>query len=228
MALPPRYARHLVSYPSNTPPSVPYAHSQPHTLEFHLDYTCPYSAKFFRQLLPALAFLPSIPNPYGLKLIFRQQVQPWHPQSTLLHEAALVAERLGKSTDKDGWEGNPFWVFSKAAFEKLPEYTDHLTAVELRDDTYARLAKLLKETVGIEEEAALKELRLNEVTAENRAGNVGNALGADLKWHVKQARYASVHVSPTVLWDGIINSAIDSSWDKDKWVEFLTAELAKP
>lgn len=128
---------------------------------------------------------------------------------------------------KEGWEGNPFWVFSKALFEHMSDFTDHRTAGEGREETYQRLAKLLNETVGVDKEKALGELRLKEVTEDNSSGNVGNSVEADLKWHVKQARYASVHVSPTALWDGIIDNSISSSWDKDKWVEYLTAQLAQ-
>lgn len=170
MALPPRFALHSLFYPPTSPTIRPH----PHTLEFHLDYTCPFSARFFRHLLTALALVPSIPNPYGLNLIFRQQVQPWHPTSTLVHEAALIAERYGQA-EGEGWEGNPFWVFSKAAFDHQTEFADHKTKKEGREETYTRLAKLLKDSVGVDEDKAMAELKIKPATAEN-SGNVGNSV----------------------------------------------------
>jgi protein-disulfide isomerase len=47
-----------------------------------------------------------------VQVIFRQQVQPWHPTSTLLHEAALAVERVDKSR---------FWDFSDVLFERQTE-----------------------------------------------------------------------------------------------------------
>jgi len=138
----------------------------------------------------------------------------------------LVAERLGHTVG-EGWEANPFWKFSKVLFDKQGEFTDHKTAAETRDETYGRLVELLHETLGIQQEASFKALKLHEVTSENQDGNVGNSVEADLKWHIKQARYASIHVSPTALWDGIIDNSISSSWDKDKWVDYLTTQLAQ-
>ena len=38
---------------------------------------------------------------------------------------------------------------------------------------------------------------------------------------VKFSRQNGIHVSPTVLWDGIVANEISSSWGDKEWAEFL-------
>ena len=75
-----------------------------HTLELYLDYVCPYSAKMFTTVYTSV--LPLIRQKYASKvqLIFRQQIQPWHPSSTLVHEAGVAVLKMQPSK---------FWDFSK-------------------------------------------------------------------------------------------------------------------
>lgn len=73
--------------------------------------------------------------------IFRQQIQPWHPSSTLTHEAAYAV--LQVQPDK-------FWTFSEKLFEKQKEFFDVSVVNEGRNKTYERLAKVAAE-VGVEE-----------------------------------------------------------------------------
>ena len=56
-------------------------------------------------------------------------------------------------------------------------------------------------------------------TTENR--NAGNAVTADLKWHLKLARQQSIHVSPTVLVDGLVDGQVSSAWSMDQWIDHL-------
>ena len=55
-----------------------------HTLELYLDYVCPYSAKMFNTVYTSV--FPLIKQKYASKvqILFRQQIQPWHPSSTLV------------------------------------------------------------------------------------------------------------------------------------------------
>jgi hypothetical protein len=77
-----------------------------HTLELYLDYVCPYSAKMFHAVYTFV--FPLIRQKYSSKvqIIFRQQIQPWHPSSTLVHEAAIAVLKLGPTK---------FWDFSKVS-----------------------------------------------------------------------------------------------------------------
>jgi hypothetical protein len=42
---------------------------------------------------------------------------------------------------------------------------------------------------------------------------------------VKYARQNGIHVSPTVMWDGLVELEVSSGWDEAKWVQFLDAKI---
>jgi len=75
-----------------------------HTLELYLDYVCPFSAKMFNTVYTSV--FPLLREKYAGKvdIIFRQQIQPWHPSSTLVHEAGVAVLQL---------KPEAFWDFSK-------------------------------------------------------------------------------------------------------------------
>lgn len=65
----------------------------PHTIEVFLDYVCPFSAKIaINAIDPFLrpAFSKGGTWEGKVKVIFRNQVQPWHGCSTFVHEAGLA------------------------------------------------------------------------------------------------------------------------------------------
>lgn len=43
---------------------------------------------------------------------------------------------------------------------------------------------------------------------------------------VKYSRQNSVHVSPTVLWDGLIQAEVSSSWGQQEWEAFLEKRIS--
>ncbi len=51
--------------------------------------------------------------------------------------------------------------------------------------------------------------------------NTGNKVTDDLKVLVKMARLVGVHVSPTVIVDGVVDNGISSGWTKEQWGEYL-------
>ena len=111
-----------------------------------------------------------------MSFIFRHQVQPWHPSSTMCHEAALAVERVDPSK---------FWDYSMVLFANQTRFYDSSTATETRLDMYKRLAKLA-EDVGLKSEDVLKHLNFDPIAVGSIEGhNVGNAvhfaqyLGAD-------------------------------------------------
>jgi hypothetical protein len=42
---------------------------------------------------------------------------------------------------------------------------------------------------------------------------------------VKFSRQNGIHVSPTVVWDGVIAAQISSSWGEKEWNEFLASNV---
>lgn len=71
----------------------------------------------------------------------------------------------------------------------------------------------------------LKLLTVPDKPAEDGSLNVGNGVTNDLKVLIKMARLVSVHVSPTVLFDGVVESSISSSWSVDQWEDWLETKL---
>ncbi|KAK3396334.1 thioredoxin-like protein [Sordaria brevicollis] len=219
MALPPKFSgQRFIPTEGAGASSFP---SQPlHTVEIFLDYTCPFSAKIYNtlytSLLPALSSDPSLGS--KLQFIFRHQVQPWHPSSTLTHEAALAVQRLAPAK---------FWDFSAALFKDQKAYFDVSLVNETRNETYKRLAKLAADSVGVDENQVYELLKIpTEAKGDNGSLNVGNAVTNDLKVVIKMARLVGVHVSPTVIFDGVVAGDVSSSWSLEQWLEFLRKATA--
>ncbi|KAI9828928.1 MAG: hypothetical protein M1826_005851 [Phylliscum demangeonii] len=177
-----------------------------------------YSKKMFNtvyhEVFPALKQGPLANK---VDFIFRQQIQPWHPSSTLVHEAALGVLKLYPEK---------FYPFSDALFAHQTDYYDLNVIRETRNQTYQRLAQLAAASVGIQEEGLLDLLRLPEAApAKDGPLNVGNKVTDDLKLLIKAARLTGVHVSPTVLFNGIVEQSISSSFTKDQWLEWMQEKI---
>ncbi|MCJ1468952.1 hypothetical protein MMC07_007582 [Pseudocyphellaria aurata] len=197
MALAPKFAGQAFSSSKISPKAV-------HTLELYLDYVCPFSAKLFNTLYSSI--LPSLPDRYpNLRLIFRQQIQPWHPSSTLCHEAGAAVLRLDPEN---------FWPFSAELFKAQTEFFDENVVRETRNETYGRLAKVAGK-VGVNESDILKLLQVSDKPAEDGSLNVGNGVTDDVKFLVKAStnRLTSVH--------GAVEGSISSSFTAEQWEEWL-------
>ena len=44
---------------------------------------------------------------------------------------------------------------------------------------------------------------------------------------VKFSRQNSIHVSPTVMWDGLIANEVSSGWEQQDWVQFFESKVAQ-
>ncbi|TIA69611.1 hypothetical protein D6C76_07782 [Aureobasidium pullulans] len=182
-----------------------------HTLELFLDYVCPFSKKQFETFYHDVA--PIVEKKYSKKLqvIFRQQIQPWHPSSTLVHEAAVAVLRTDSSK---------FWPFSAALFRKQTDFFDVKVVNETRNRTYQRLAQLAA-GVGLDEDEIYAMLKISDQPGEDGSLNTGNQVTNDLKLLIKAGRLVGVHVSPTVMFNGLAEPNISSSFSKKDWEEWL-------
>lgn len=205
MALPPNYAGLKLS--------GTFQETQ-HTLEIYLDYVCPFSAKMFETLY---TISPTLNQQYGsrLRVIFRQHIQPWHPSSTLTHEAGAAVLRLAPEK---------FWDFSAALFKHQTEFFDVSVVNETRNKTYERLAKIAG-SVGVDEAKVLELLVIPEKASDSGSLNVGNQVTNDLKWMIKTDRVIGVHVSPTVFFNGVEERSISSSFTAAQWGEWLAKNV---
>jgi len=186
-----------------------------HTLELFLDYVCPFSKKMFDTVYTDVFPLVKSKYPDKVQFIFRQQIQPWHPSSTLVHEAGVAVLQ----TKPEG-----FWDFSKALFERQTEYFDVNVVNEPRNKTYERLSKLAG-SVGLDEKAIYSKLEIANKPDKDGGLNSGNAVTNDLKLLVKHNRLQGVHVTPTVLFNGIVENGISSSFSKDDWAQWLEKNI---
>ncbi|OJJ71511.1 hypothetical protein ASPBRDRAFT_206877 [Aspergillus brasiliensis CBS 101740] len=188
---------------------------QPHTLELYLDYVCPFSAKLFNTFYTSVRPIILQKYPSRLQVVFRQHIQPWHPSSTLTHEAGAAVLRL--APDK-------FWEFSAALFNHQEEFFDVSVVNETRNKTYQRLAEIAA-TVGVDQHEMLELLIISEVTDNGRL-NTGNKVTNDIKLMVKSGRVIGVHVSPTVYFNGVEEPNISSSFTATQWEQWLAMNVA--
>jgi len=184
----------------------------PHTLDIFLDYVCPFSAKMSLAIDSVLKPLFAQGGKYDgkVKVIVRLQVQPWHASSTFTHEAALAVVRASPEN---------FWPFSLLLMKRQAEFYDipssTLTPIQIREKLAQIAEQFLPNKIN-----EFKDLLKNKSTP-----NGGIAVTDDLKYNIKFSRQNGVHVSPTVLWDGLIAGEISSSWGEKEWNDFLAAKV---
>ena len=218
MALQPSFSGQLLPLHDSKPPKPGQIVTVPHTLELFLDYVCPFSAKqfllFYKDVVPLIK--SKYTNP-GVNVIFRQQIQPWHPSSTLVHEAGAAVLKLAPEK---------FWDFSKVLFEKQKEYFDVNVVHETRNETYKRLSKLAAEATGVDEGKYLDLLKISDKPGEDGSLNTGNKVTDDIKYITKTNRRVGNHVTPTVVFNGWPAGDISSSWTKEQWEKWLEKNVA--
>ncbi|KAL6309780.1 hypothetical protein BKA93DRAFT_723293 [Sparassis latifolia] len=200
--------------PSLRPLIIVGPYDAPHTLDVFLDYVCPFSAKISLAIDAVLKPLLSPGGKYAgkVKIIFRPQVQPWHASSTLTHEAGLAAARAAPDA---------FWAFSLALFKQQGDFFDipssTLTPLQIRE----KLAAIAQQTIGANRVDAFKGLLKLKSTP-----NGGVDVTEDLKYTIKFSRQNGIHVSPTVLWDGLVANEVSSSWGEKEWTDFLEKKVS--
>jgi len=55
--------------------------------------------------------------------------------------------------------------------------------------------------------------------------NSGNKVTDDLKLVVKMARLTGVHVSPTLVFNGVVANDMSSGWSVEQWGEWLEKNI---
>lgn len=131
-----------------------------------------------------------------------------------MHESALAVNQVAPGK---------FWAYSKELFSHAEDFFDANVVNETRNETYGRLVKVAGK-VGVDEEEVLKRLKVSDKPVDGGI-NVGNGVTADVKTVVKMARLTGVHVSPTVILDGVVAGEVSSSWGEAEWREWLTKSI---
>jgi len=187
-----------------------------HTLDIFLDYVCPFSAKLANKVETILKPLLGPGSRYEgkVKVIVRLHVQPWHASSTLTHEAGLAVLRASPDN---------FWPFSLQLFKQQEDYFDvpsqDLTPRQIRE----KLAQLASNLLPSDALAEFKDL----LTLKGEFLNGGTGVTDDLKYNTKFSRQNGIHVSPTVMWDGLVANEVSSGWEQQDWVDFFESKVAQ-
>ncbi|KAJ3097705.1 hypothetical protein HDU97_004589 [Phlyctochytrium planicorne] len=197
-----------------TPNGYKYPAAGVNVLEAYYDFTCPYSKKSFNRVVKEVIPYAEATYPGKFSFLFRHQIQPWHPQSTLLHEVAIAVHKL---------RPEKFIPFAAALFEASEQYYDDKTYEKSRLEIYGELAQLAEASVGVPAADVLNLLRRRIVEGEH---NTGNEVTNTLKLHIKQGRLSGIHVSPTVKYNGLVDDSISSGWDLERWKVWLAERLA--
>ncbi|WFD33848.1 hypothetical protein MCUN1_000671 [Malassezia cuniculi] len=222
MALPPQLASLSIG-PVNAP----------HVLELYLDYLCPFSAKILLNFVEnALPLINGAQAQFrnAVRVILRPVPQPWHAASTLLHETALAAAHLSLEDPAEtaSIERNAFWQASLELMRNHQKWYEPATANStfdsVRDDIAKTVAPALDPSIV---RSTSIEADLRSKTRISPEGNTGTSVVPDLKYCIKIGRQNGVHVTPTALWNGIIEPSVSSSFSRDDWQSFFEARVPR-
>ncbi|CUS12177.1 unnamed protein product [Tuber aestivum] len=208
MAVAPRFAAHVLGSAAHPV----------HTLEIYLDYVCPFSAKLFNRVYNDVKPIidskfsnkvqnESIQAPFGSTLLFA--TLPFSNPTWPLVNPATLAHMLTSAL--------------QALFENQVNFFDVNVLAVMLAKIYKRLSALAA-PLDVDEQQIYKLLTISDKPIDG-AYNTGNQVTGDLKLHVKAARLVGVHVSPTVIFDGIVDNSVSSAWSVAQWEEWLARNV---
>lgn len=145
---------------------------------------------------------------------FHELVQPWHFQSTIVHEAACVVRAVVHPE-------NPERLVAAWAklFANQVDFFDVHVGDEGRNKIHLRLSVILEEFVPKEEYLALVDYDPQKI--KEGAMNPGCGVTQQIKDITRYSRSVGVHVSPTVYLDGVEQTEVSSRWTMEQWVAFV-------
>jgi len=169
----------------------------PRLFELFLEPTCPFSVRAFGKLDETLA----LAGEDRITLKIRLQSQPWHMFSGVIVRCILAASTLpaGKAAAKAV-------MTAVAAQREAFEFTKHCSGPNMDASPNDIIARI----------EALSGLQLAEAFALP-------TLDREVKWHCKYARQNGIHVSPTFMVDGLVQSDMGSGDAVADWVARLLA-----
>ncbi|EDK37528.2 hypothetical protein PGUG_01626 [Meyerozyma guilliermondii ATCC 6260] len=216
----PKYSLTNYFYPSlssKTPPNV---------VNLYFDYNCPFSARLYVKLQDTV--IPQLQEKHADKFqfVYVNVVQPWHPNSVLLNEFALVVGKLLR--EKGGENTNKlFWDVSRAIYDHKEHFYDQANVELNRNEIYKQIAKIAfsKVKLPFSENDVLDQLTFKQEPVNQIESNPGNGATTDLKYFTKYLRNVGVHVTPTVSVNGIIADSVSSGTEPNELVKVFESFL---
>jgi hypothetical protein len=169
----------------------------PRHFEMFLEPTCPYSARAFAKLDETLAAAGSD----NITIKIWLQSQPWHMYSGVIVRCVVAA-----STLPTGKEAAKTALAAIAAHREEFEFTKHCGGPNM-DATPRDIIGRLENYSG---------LKLADAFA------IPN-LDREIKRHARYARQNGIHVSPTFMVDGLVQTDLSSGDKVSDWVTRLSA-----
>jgi hypothetical protein len=169
----------------------------PRLFEVFLEPTCPYSVRAFGKLDETLA----LAGEDRITIKIRLQSQPWHMYSGVVVRCILAA-----STLPGGKEAAKAVMAAVGAHREEFEFARHCGGPNMDVTPNEIIARI----------EAYSGLRLADIFAVPD-------LTQDVKWHVKYARQNGIHVSPTFMIDGLVQTNMSSGDAVSDWVARLLA-----
>ncbi len=167
----------------------------PRVFEVFLEPTCPFSVKAFGKLDDLLGQAGE--DQITVKL--RLQSQPWHMYSGVIVRCILAA-----STLESGKAAAKAVMAAVAAHREEFEFDRHCRGPNL-DATPNEIIRRIERYSGVKlaEAFAIPDL------------------DREVKWHCKYARQNGIHVSPTFMIDGLVQTDMSSGDPVADWVSRL-------
>lgn len=184
----------------------------PIVIELWLDYICPFSAKIFYEVYDKVIPAAEEKYPGKFQWVFQNQPQPWHGQGTWVHEAGIAVGLI---------EPSKFWEFSKVLFKESEDFYDLNTKDKSRTEIVGKLADLAQQ-VNVDKE---KVADLLTIQSPDGALNGGSKVTNDLKSFIRVGRQNGIHVTPTVVINGLQDPSISSSWTAEQWFQKLDSTV---
>jgi hypothetical protein len=167
----------------------------PRIFEVFLEPTCPYSGKTFGKLDQVLAEA----GEDRITLKIRLHSQPWHMYSPVIVRAVLAATTLPA-----GKEAGKAALAAVVAHKDEFEFDHHATGPN-RDATPNDIIRRIEGYSGLRLMTAFDRPDLDRAT----------------RWHTRYARQNGIHVSPSFMIDGIVQSDMSSGDAVADWVARL-------
>ena len=167
----------------------------PRAFEVFLEPTCPFSVRAFGKLDDLL----SQAGAERITVKIRLQSQPWHMYSGVIVRCVLAASTLpgGKETAKSVME-------AVAAHREEFEFDHHCRGANMDATPNGIIARI----------EGYSGVKLTEAFAIPD-------LDREIKWHCKYARQNGIHVSPTFMIDGLVETGMSSGDGVSAWMARL-------
>jgi len=169
----------------------------PRIFEIFLEPICPFSVRAFNKLGALLEHV----GEKEMTLKIRLQSQPWH-----LYSGLIVRYILAASTLPEGKEAAKAVLKAVADRRVEFEFTDHCRGPNMQA-TPEEIVERLKRYSGVDARAPFDRAELQN----------------EIKWHCRYARQNGVHVSPTFMINGLIQSDMGSGDEITAWAKRLMA-----